>query len=388
MDVKTHVLNFWKKYVRNNKKNPYARDIAEGLGLSLDVVKKAVDELKSSHNISSRRPITEKEKEAVEKVIHEHLEAEGCRPNARYIAEITDFSKTRVATIQNILLREGRIPRYSEPLKVRADTESGGENLKKDAAEVLSSWFTWAWRRRVPFVLSFLAFIASLLSVRFTALWALEFLPVFWALALSITLIGYSLISPWVMRYLRTKKSYLFLFVCGLLFAVVLLFSVVSTVVGQYNERNILDDSEVDTAHKREVLALIEEEIDRLKGLIDNDLEGAKVIYDKLGSMQNQWAVSDTVSAIDGESLADKDRRIQDLQERRMAILTEADVGGLVEGSTVGSFYSWIAGIFGLSPQAVEFWLSILPAIFLDVLAPVLWYLSGLGIGVDRGEDG
>jgi hypothetical protein len=57
------------------------------------------------------------------------------------------------------------------------------------------------------------------------------------------------------------------------------------------------------------------------------------------------------------------------LSEVRAQILSELDQGSV--GATVErvDFYSWLARLVGRSPSQVEFMVSALPAIFIDIIA-------------------
>jgi hypothetical protein len=67
-----------------------------------------------------------------------------------------------------------------------------------------------------------------------------------------------------------------------------------------------------------------------------------------------------------GFEIEQKQNRISEIREELREELSRGSVGATEERV---DFYSWLAGLLGLDRNTVEFWVSALPAVFIDIIA-------------------
>ena len=67
--------------------------------------------------------------------------------------------------------------------------------------------------------------------------------------------------------------------------------------------------------------------------------------------------------------------RLKNVREKKLLLLEQSrETAGIVEGTeelVYASFYVWLGIMLKVKPMLVQFWLSVFPAIFIDVIAPL-----------------
>lgn len=67
-----------------------------------------------------------------------------------------------------------------------------------------------------------------------------------------------------------------------------------------------------------------------------------------------------------GREIFANQERLRSIREEIRQELTRGSTGATEERV---SFYSWIANLVGTARNSVEFWVSVLPAVFIDIIA-------------------
>lgn len=238
--------------------------------------------------------------------------------------------------------------------------------------------------------LGLIGFAATVLSIRYTAIFLLEVLPVFWAWYLSSIMVLFSVLAFQIIVVFYRKKRLTLAITCGTLWVIVMLYSMGSTVIGQYNarketfSRNSVAYELVDVAKSKEEIYVQEE----------------RLLLDRLDARKQDLArYNKLISAYDTVEKRDADRRsynslataiaqanteikgivveISELRSKRIEI-----VGDIVKEAPAPNFYEWIASLFMWNPAMVEFLISIIPAIWIDIIAPL-----GVALGIFLKED-
>jgi hypothetical protein len=227
---------------------------------------------------------------------------------------------------------------------------------------------------------------AITLSVYYTGIWLLEFLNPFLAFLLSTIMVAFSVGAFEVILIFRENRQKLFIVPFAILWIIVLCFSMMSTVAGQYNQRmkkQIIDASEnYETYYKiDELKSYLNEEkriekqleakrqrLEKLNNIIDEfDLE-------KLNDEKNKKIYDQTVYEIhrlEGQMRVLR-TELEEKANRRIEFMKKQDTG--ITGETFIEeidFYDWVAGIFNIEARFIEFWLSVFPAVFIDIIAPL-----------------
>lgn len=232
---------------------------------------------------------------------------------------------------------------------------------------------------------------AVCLSVYYTGIWLSEFLPFFLAYLLSAIMVAFSVIAFEVIIILFQNKQYSIIILFTILWAVVLIFSMVSTVAGQYNQRMVKEITEVkqdtETAHKRMSYNIYEEEekeilknIERKeKELIpfQNIMSDFETIEDREKNKWLYWNTHEKIKSIN-EDIKKYGVELKKVREKKKDFLKNELTAGAVEDTYIkkDSFYIWLSEIFNWDSKHIEFWLSVFPAVFIDLIAPLAIAIS------------
>ena len=237
----------------------------------------------------------------------------------------------------------------------------------------------------IKYAMAGIGVIAAGMSVYYTTLWLLEFLPVIPALLLSIAVVGFSVLAFEVMlifwqptaknakqKLIRPQAWISAVF--GLLWLVVMLFSIMSTVAGLYNKRagRSVADARIEAKNIQEKLEL------EGYNIIEQDLK--QVLSEKrteYAVIAKQWREAGTneqpryyrqMKAVEHELKAVQ----RDLDKARQARLSYIRSKGVNVEPEKLTFYRWLGEkVFRASPDLIEFLLSLFPAIFVDIITPL-----------------
>ena len=216
-----------------------------------------------------------------------------------------------------------------------------------------------------------------ILSVYFTGLWFNSmFRPVI-AYLISLSMVIYMVLSPTVARFTKGfVKVPLYIS-----FTIALVFSMGSTVAGQYNKLSKAVDI-VDT-NNRALYAILEAEESEKVSLIE-EMKQEKAIH--LSTIQ-MLSTSEEARIENWQSIATERNKIEqyNLRIQQEEALLEGVRGNLkieLENGNTGEtevrvdFYTWIASLRNWSRSGVEFWISVLPAVFIDIISALCLNLA------------
>lgn len=232
---------------------------------------------------------------------------------------------------------------------------------------------------------------AVILSIYYTTIWLIDFLPLMLAVLLSTIMVGFSVSAfETLIAFLSGKvksgpvSKLIISSAFIVLWIIVTFFSITSTVAGQYNKhidqvkkkiassptgykltaiREEKADCEIQLKDAREQLAMLSKIAGGMSDLSSRSSHG-RVWND------TQWRMVKVNKTIAG--LLD---RIQKLRSQESELLNSSKESGIVlannKGEMILDFYDWLARVLGLSKDQVQFWMSLFPAVFVDVIAPV-----------------
>ena len=229
-------------------------------------------------------------------------------------------------------------------------------------------------RREVPDFLTVGLFIVAaitfILSVYFTGLWFSSMFSLWIAGAISISMVSYMVLSPQVANRVKGIVK----LPLWSSFMIALVFSMGSTMAGQYNQltRNV----DVSAAAERATLEILKSEEAELLSAIQTD-RGQQAFHQRTLEAMSQTAEDrmengpfirterNKVNEL-GDEIAFKRDQLSRVRASILAELQMENVGVTVERA---SFYGWLASLLGLSIDQVEFLIAALPAIFIDIIA-------------------
>ena len=238
----------------------------------------------------------------------------------------------------------------------------------------------------IRFVLFTVGTGAVILSFYFTFTWLADTLPKYIAALVSGIMIGFSSMAFQVIILFVTKqvvtKWYRFLIAAGflVLWAIVVSFSMLSTVAVQYDEyiKNVVVEAETlkDISVGRSEWALLQEE----KRITETQLEDKRMAYhyyletsktQQIGSKvwnDNQWRI--TLNQREIDKLVEQLKKVQENEKRMLKELPEATVADNTTGR-INNFFTWVSTTFNFNQNIFRFLITSFPAVFIDLIAPI-----------------
>jgi hypothetical protein len=230
---------------------------------------------------------------------------------------------------------------------------------------------------------------AMIVSIFYTWIWLRELLPSPLAILLSTIMVCFSVLSfevivlfltgevtkHWSRWFVITGFSFLWIIVAA--------FSITSTIAGQYNKhiKNSKEYAMQNQGKKSEVMKWNRLQ-ERKTELVERRLE-KKTQISNLIAMSNQVG---TIAEAEkhNEVLASTNYRTQTAEselnhieaelekvrdEEKKAITADTSLAS-ADTVDVPDFYSWLAKILDIKKDLAQFWLSLFPAIFVDLISP------------------
>ena len=346
--------------------------------------------------------------------IYEYHKKENKLPSVKQVAQEIGLSEYKVVEMFRILEHMGFLRRNNtrykmkDPEKVESSPEElntlptpPDEALKKDL-------FGSAVFVVIRVIMLIIGVVALSISWRYTYVWFDEFLNKFWASVFSGVMVGFSAMAFEIIIILMGHRRYVLGALFIFLWVIVLAFSMVSTIAGQYNQRveneEITLNENIGINYRKAQLEIYNNTESDLKVQLEEkrtQRDSLQVILSEIDTLEERensttgWVFHDTnekMKEVDGtieKLLAD----IQSIRDKKLSLLDGETQAGLIELTETKSpsFYIWIGGIFGVESRFIEFWLSIFPAIFIDLIAPfslaVSLFLSRNGLQINKNKN-
>jgi hypothetical protein len=230
------------------------------------------------------------------------------------------------------------------------------------------------WRYVFIFILSLIGIGAAYMSIDYSYVWLLDFLTPFKAALLATIMVLFAISSFDLIILFKQKKKYLFFIVFIFLWIIVTFFSMVSTVAGQYNVRmedlqkrykienraNYAEQKRLEYMNRkidlREKLSALKNDNKYYQGLLfqydsPEKIQQHKKMYNYLQkhARQTRWRINKTMTRINAVENNDK----------------------YIGNKKPVDFYVWMSLLTELTPEMIQFLLSVFPAIFIDLIAPL-----------------
>lgn len=339
--------------------------------------------------------------------VREHLlsmyKKDGRLPSIRFVAAHFGVSEYRMNEVFRLLVHGGFLRRNYSRYKMSENT-TPVDPVLEEAVEALveegspdsipqtetprgsvdprEGWSVSVIR----IVLGFVGLGAIGMSVYYTSIWFFEYLPPSLAILLSTIMVTFSTMAFEVVLHLVEMRRRILAAGFLILFVMVLLFSMMSTVAGQYNKqvevrRELIEETSQGAYSKVAYEALLDQER-RIEDQIRNQ-DSLRSVHQKL--FESYDAIG---KVIDPEGFADAQEQLNKIdntiaqllqqlsvkQSERTTFLSKAGVVGVTPDSSIEapSFYVWVASLVGREDRVdlVQFWISVFPAVFIDLIAP------------------
>lgn len=291
--------------------------------------------------------------------------------------------------ITNFKDTHGRLPsqvELSRELKLSANhalqaliqyTKEGGLTEKKEKEAVIRKDRTVVLLKVFLVLLSTMAFI---LSVYFTGLWFYGKFSLFISGLISLTMVMFMVIAPQTLRFVENK---LIKVVVVFSFTVAMVFSMGSTVAGQYRAITDKMETQPDSSFVFKQLSSSEEELVELIEEAKADKEVHQTSINLLSSTEDSRLKNWQSISTERKYIEAFDNRIDELRTELAEVRGQQMVTGTVTEKR--DFYYFISSLTGADQTIVEFIISALPAVFIDVVSALCLNLA-LFIGRRKDE--
>jgi hypothetical protein len=234
---------------------------------------------------------------------------------------------------------------------------------------------------------------AAIISMYYTNVWYLEFLPLFLALISSATTVGFSVIVfEAILLFISgqvTRKRFTQLgIVAGLIFlwVIVTSFSMMTTISGQYN-RHVANLRAAalrhDTGTTRMSWSIIQEQKDDLRKQLAEYRQQITTLNQILSGMSNiearkkneqLWNETQYRLFLANKNIVNIGNQLNEIrtqEQQQIAKNKEMGINFSVIQKNIPDFYGWLGKVLKVSADLVQFIMSLFLAIFVDIISPV-----------------
>ena len=204
-----------------------------------------------------------------------------------------------------------------------------------------------------------LSLLSSIISAWFSFGAISRILPIPIALILSGLVVASATIAPELIILLFRRKRFITMLFVGFVGIVASSYSMVTTIAGQYDARETQDVAEIKGERNESERNRILAEIARLNTSIDTYQKRITRATDALTTD----AGATTLKKQDEAKKAGYEQMLERNNRQQLDIFDK-----VVQRA---GFYDWVGSVTGINGDAVEFTASVLPALLLDIAAPV-----------------
>jgi hypothetical protein len=305
-------------------------------------------------------------------------------PTIPHLIEKANLNKKTVQQYIKELIIAGVIVRRGKTYHIKQETKEKAVQ-KRSFLVLFFKYFNAAFViRGVMFCISL---VAIYISIHYSYLWISEFLEPFKAFLLSVVMVAYVTFSLEAVFLLFKEKTKAAVFM-GLIILITaiasLTFSMSMTVIGQYNRKTELlqEKTSAAQANKKEIATL-----EILKNTEKTAVEAVKIKREEIKTGQT---ILSGFEKEDTESIEYKtqlwklsqlnielrkyETALQKAREELKNFINREEV--TTEIIERQDFYSWFATLTGIEKGIVEFLLYLIPALFVDIIAPLGMFIA------------
>lgn len=247
--------------------------------------------------------------------------------------------------------------------------------LTKDISMAIFSW-----------VLFVIGLGAAVMSAYFTKIYLVESLSEFMAWFFSLLMVVFSVVVFGLIalmvsgRLIKSRWRFMLVAVFSLLWMLTAGYSILATVAGQYNRRAFNQQASIIEENRIVVdKNLIQLEVDARNDLLSRRddlrrrlaslLSAADISMLDPDAMKESWTSIQSRIVATQDAIAAVDKSIEGTRSRERDLLS-ADTTSTV--ARQDNFFKWMAGLFSAQEGQIQFGMAVFPAVFLDIIAPVL----------------
>lgn len=233
---------------------------------------------------------------------------------------------------------------------------------------------------------------AAVMSTYYTTFWLMEFLPTVLAVILGSIMVFFSVIAFETILIFAQNRQWPAVVAFILIWVVVAAFSIVSTIAGQYNQhqralvRTSVENVETTTSRlqlqsireqRAELVTRAESKRNQIASL--NKILASVSDIEQRAQFGRSWADTQAQITAAERALTGLQKEIDATRADERELLAAAPTALAADPLSVSAapdFYTWLAGVLRISRDLSQFWLSLFPAIFIDVIAPAALAVS------------
>ena len=307
------------------------------------------------------------------------------------VASQVNTTKANIETVKKAVLRTAKtgdsptLGRVAQTLKTTPDRIEKYYNylirkkfIQIDNNEVqLASKLTdrnW-WVDILRYILLGVGIGASYMSVYYSQLWLETFLNPQRATLLAVIMVLYAVTSFELIILFKQRRRHVLTAIFSILWVIVSFFSMVSTVAGQYNGRMEQIYQEQQSLQSVILQNASVEEYQGVKSRIDNQLELLESDYRQIQNLLLNYTspeqIADNASIYN--NLTWQRRGLVEQRESLLKELEQLDANrpqAVIQAEKM-DFFTWVSRVLGMDADSIQFWLSIFPALFIDLIAPL-----------------
>jgi len=324
--------------------------------------------------------------ETVKKILIKHYTKYKKFPGIKFLKKKTSINDEELKKILRQLVREKFLVRYGsvyhpQKKKIKREIEK-----RKTAGPEIKGMSETALR----VVMLFVSCVTIYLSTDYSYVWLSKYLVSWKAVLFALSMTVYTTFSLQGGLTLLRYKSLISRFIGSALLITsicALIFSMTMTVIGQYNKKTDLINTEI-IARK-----------DNKKDLSQLDLSNnqKETLLSSIGQTRNDIAIKQKLlNEFDKEELNNREYQVlswqltllnRDLKNyehelnkvnNKIEALLQNDEF-VIEEAGREDFYMWFSSVSNLPANIIEFLLYLIPALFIDIMAP-LGMLVAMGI--------
>lgn len=244
--------------------------------------------------------------------------------------------------------------------------------IKNNSLKTLKVENTYLLINYLRYVLLVIGFGAIYMSVYYSYEWLNDFLSPFKAAMLASIMVMFAVSAFELIILFRKEKKYYLVILFSFLWFIVTIFSMISTVAGQYNVRI------ADLTERYQNQSLKEKQVQDKIDYKEQKAELRSTLADLRKDNNYYQKQLNRINIKENEKqyryLSWNLRRVQNRIEKILKELDSLRTSGKFEKvihKRPPDFYLWVASLFGWKPDMIQFWLSVFPAVFIDLVAPI-----------------
>jgi hypothetical protein len=314
--------------------------------------------------------------EKIKRIIKNYNKIKGEFPKIDWLVKRTGLKHWQVIMILGDLQKQGFLKvvdnRYMYKKKIEKKKEE-----KRDLSILI-----------IRAVMGAIGIFATFMSVYFSVLWLYEYLEPYLAIILGLSMVLFSVFAfESIIIFYNNKQPFLIV-LYSIIWLIVIGFSITSTIGVLHNnqihdEEIFVEENKEETYKNMEWQMYISQEDELLKLISDKDreLEIVNQILSDFDNLEireekeNEWLSSLTTKRKAEEKIQNYRDELRKIREDKLLFLEEnKQKTGVIEETKIKqekSFYVMLNKITGIESRYIRFWLYVIPAVFVDLIAPL-----------------